>query len=55
MHRFSKCVLKYTPLNFKNQRLLPQIFMRVKGRSIRLIGLHVNLPEENKQEQMSLW
>ncbi|TPH21048.1 DNA polymerase IV [Haemophilus haemolyticus] len=37
------------------QQLLPQIFMRAKGRSIRLIGLHVNLPEENKQEQMSLW
>lgn len=37
------------------QQLLPQIFMRSKGRSIRLIGLHVNLPEENKQEQMSLW
>ncbi len=37
------------------QQLLPQIFMRAKGRSIRLIGLYVNLPEENKQEQMSLW
>ena len=44
------------PLSLESfQQLLPQIFMRSKGRSIRLIGLHVNLPEENKQEQMSLW
>ena len=44
------------PLSLESfQQLLPQIFMRAKGRSIRLIGLHVNLPEENKQEQMSLW
>lgn len=44
------------PLSLESfQQLLPQIFMRAKGRTIRLIGLHVNLPEENKQEQMSLW
>jgi len=44
------------PLSLESfQQLLPQIFIRAKGRAIRLIGLHVNLPEENKQEQMSLW
>ncbi|MDC2824859.1 DNA polymerase IV [Rodentibacter pneumotropicus] len=37
------------------QHLLRQIWQRSKGRSVRLIGLHVNLPEENKHEQMSLW
>lgn len=37
------------------QHLLRQIWQRSKRRSVRLIGLHVNLPEENKHEQMSLW
>ncbi|OOF40352.1 DNA polymerase IV [Rodentibacter rarus] len=37
------------------QQLLTQIWQRSKGKSVRLIGLHVNLPEENKHEQMSLW
>ncbi|OOF51020.1 DNA polymerase IV [Rodentibacter genomosp. 1] len=37
------------------QQLLGQIWQRSNGRTVRLIGLHVNLPEENKQEQMSLW
>ncbi|BFU59749.1 MULTISPECIES: DNA polymerase IV [Rodentibacter] len=37
------------------QQLLLQIWQRRQGKSVRLIGLHVNLPEENKQEQMSLW
>lgn len=37
------------------QQLLVQIWQRSQGKSVRLVGLHVNLPEENKQEQMSLW
>lgn len=37
------------------QTLLKQIWLRSQGKSVRLVGLHVNLPEENKQEQMSLW
>ncbi len=37
------------------QQLLTQIWQRSKGKSVRLIGLQVNLPEENKHEQMSLW
>ncbi|QPB42653.1 DNA polymerase IV [Rodentibacter haemolyticus] len=37
------------------QQLLRQIWQRRQGKSVRLIGLHVNLSEENKQEQMSLW
>ncbi|OOF82086.1 DNA polymerase IV [Rodentibacter caecimuris] len=37
------------------QQLLIQIWQRSQGKSVRLIGLNVALPEENKQEQMSLW
>ncbi|OOF75954.1 DNA polymerase IV [Rodentibacter caecimuris] len=37
------------------QQLLIQIWQRSQGKSVRLVGLNVALPEENKQEQMSLW
>ena len=37
------------------QQLLEQIWQRSRGKSIRLVGLHVNLPEESHLEQMSLW
>ena len=41
------------------RQLLPLIWQRSQGKSVRLLGLHVNLPEENKSdyayEQMSLW
>lgn len=37
------------------QQLLTQIWQRGRGKSVRLIGLQVTLPEENKHEQMSLW
>jgi len=37
------------------QQLLEQIWQRSHGKSIRLVGLHVNLPEESHLEQMSLW
>jgi DNA polymerase IV len=44
------------PLSLKSfQQLLEQIWQRSHGKSIRLVGLHVNLPEENHLEQMSLW
>ena len=44
------------PLSLKSfQQLLEQIWKRSHGKSIRLVGLHVNLPEENHLEQMSLW
>ncbi len=44
------------PLSLKSfQELLEQIWKRSHGKSIRLVGLHVNLPEENHLEQMSLW
>lgn len=44
------------PLSLAGFRhLLEQIWLRRQGRSIRLVGLHVNLPEEKKQAQMSLW
>lgn len=36
--------------------LLRNIWQRREGRTIRLIGLHVNIPDEKKHEQqMSLW
>lgn len=37
------------------QQLLEQIWQRSQGKSIRLVGLHVMLPEESHLEQMSLW
>lgn len=37
------------------QQLLEQIWLRSEGRAVRLVGLHVNLPEEKPQMQMSLW
>ena len=44
------------PLSLKSfQQLLEQIWQRSHGKSIRLVGLHVNLPEESHLEQMSLW
>lgn len=44
------------PLSLESfQQLLTQIWVRSQGKSVRLVGLHVNVPEQNKQEQMSLW
>ena len=44
------------PLSLKSfQQLLEQIWQRSHGKSIRLVGLHVTLPEESHLEQMSLW
>ncbi|OOF59397.1 DNA polymerase IV [Rodentibacter myodis] len=55
---FQVTTLEKTGLSFSLasfQQLLLQIWQRSQGRSVRLVGLHVNLPEENKQEQMTLW
>lgn len=55
---FQVTTLEKTGLIFSQesfQQLLKQIWQRSQGKSIRLVGLHVTLPEENKQEQMSLW
>ena len=48
-----KSAVEFSHENF--QQLLGQIWARRQGRSIRLIGLHVTLPEEKASEQMSLW
>ena len=48
-----KSAVEFSSENF--QQLLGQIWARRQGRSIRLIGLHVTLPEEKASEQMSLW
>jgi len=48
-----KSAVEFSHENF--QHLLGQIWARRQGRSIRLIGLHVTLPEEKVSEQMSLW
>ena len=48
-----KSAVVFSRENF--QQLLSQIWQRRQGRSIRLIGLHVMLPEENHSGQMSLW
>ncbi|WP_044471099.1 DNA polymerase IV [Mannheimia massilioguelmaensis] len=36
-------------------QLMHQIWYRCKGRSVRLVGLHVNIPDNSKEQQMSLW
>ncbi|OOF69240.1 DNA polymerase IV [Rodentibacter caecimuris] len=36
-------------------QLLTQIWLRREGRAVRLIGLHINLPQAQPQQQMSLW
>ncbi|MDG6894145.1 DNA polymerase IV [Volucribacter amazonae] len=44
------------PFNQNNfQQLLEHIWTRRQGRKIRLIGLHIQLTEPKKQQQMSLW
>ena len=48
-----KSAVEFSHENF--QQLLGQIWTRRQGRSIRLIGLHVTLPEEKVSEQMSFW
>ena len=48
-----KSAVVFSRENF--EQLLSQIWQRRQGRSIRLIGLHVMLPEENHSGQMSLW
>lgn len=48
-----KSAVEFSSENF--QQLLGQIWARRQERSIRLIGLHVTLPEEKASEQMSLW
>ena len=48
-----KSAVEFSHENF--QQLLGQIWARRQGRSIRLIGLHITLPEEKPSEQMSLW
>ncbi len=51
-----KTGLALTQINFES--LLKQIWQRTAGREIRLIGLHLSLPNEKRNsqvEQMSLW
>lgn len=36
-------------------RLLAQIWQRAKGRSVRLIGLHLYLPSSQQSQQLDLW
>lgn len=37
------------------QQLLEIAWLRSRGRKVRLIGLHLYLPEKSAQQQMSLW
>lgn len=48
-----KSDVKCDVVTFK--KLLKQIWQRLEGRKVRLIGLHVNLPHLKRQQQMSLW
>ncbi|MFZ7142217.1 DNA polymerase IV [Avibacterium avium] len=48
-----KSAVDFSQENFR--ALLAQIWQRRQNKSIRLIGLHVNLPEQQEEKQMSLW
>ncbi|TDQ57430.1 DNA polymerase-4 [Mesocricetibacter intestinalis] len=48
-----KSAVEFCQENFV--KLLQQVWQRAQGRSVRLIGLHVNLPETASRQQMSLW
>ncbi|WP_109078812.1 DNA polymerase IV [Aggregatibacter kilianii] len=55
---FQVTTLEKSAVDFSEENfnlLLSQIWQRKAGRSVRLIGLHVTLPEEKTTEQMSLW
>lgn len=48
-----KSAVIFSQENFKI--LLAQIWQRRQNKSVRLIGLHVNLPLEQENKQMNLW
>ncbi|MCK3657207.1 DNA polymerase IV [Pasteurellaceae bacterium Pebbles2] len=48
-----KSAVQFCPETFS--QLLTQIWTRCQGRSVRLVGLHVQIPEQKQNEQMSLW
>lgn len=55
---FQVTTLEKSAVEFRSETfadLLSRIWQRSQGRSVRLIGLHVTIPEEGKSEQMSLW
>ncbi len=55
---FQVTTLEKSAVEFSREifaQLLCHIWQRRNGRSIRLIGLHVNIPDEKRNEQMSLW
>ncbi|ABR74811.1 DNA polymerase IV [Actinobacillus succinogenes] len=55
---FQVTTLEKSAVEFQQETfatLLSQIWQRAEGRSVRLVGLHVTIPEEEKSEQMSLW
>ncbi|WP_410678455.1 DNA polymerase IV [Avibacterium paragallinarum] len=55
---FQITTLEKSAVSFQHENfraLLSQIWQRRQDKSIRLIGLHVNLPEQQEEKQMSLW
>lgn len=48
-----KSAVDFCPKTFI--QLLQQAWARAQGRSVRLIGIHVNIPQQNHSNQMSLW
>lgn len=55
---FQVTTLEKSAVDFRQETfaaLLNQIWRRRQGRSVRLIGLHVTIPEKEKNGQMSLW
>ncbi|MDG2941443.1 DNA polymerase IV [Exercitatus varius] len=55
---FQVTTLEKSAVEFRQETfvdLLSRIWLRSQGRSVRLVGLHVTVPEEGKSRQMSLW
>lgn len=55
---FQITTLEKSAVSFQHENfraLLSQIWQRRQDKSIRLIGLQVNLPEQQEEKQMSLW
>ncbi len=48
-----KSAVSFSQETFKN--LIQQVWERCNGRSVRLVGLHVAIPEEKSRGQMELW
>ena len=55
---FQVTTLEKSAVQFRREifdELLHKIWLRAAGRTVRLIGLHANVPTKRSEEQLSLW